>query len=168
MSTDIAYLAGILDGEGSFSVVHTRGSGYANVIQVTVTHKPLIDWLYQTFGGHTTSQPSIGNREATYYWRLAAKPAIRKLLPFVIPYLKVKFLQASILLDFCQRFNVGSGSSYSVEQLEEMDRYCRLSLLANSSGPGSNDLKARILSVVTNKDNNDAQTQGNDNSNTGS
>lgn len=50
---DLAYLAGILDGEGCFSIGKSS-KGYYNLrVDVVNTDRRLIEWLHVNFGGYT-------------------------------------------------------------------------------------------------------------------
>jgi len=147
MSNDISYLAGILDGEGCFSIQKSGGT-YRTTIQVGNNSTALVKWLHKSFGGSVSHRAATITEEHQDIWIMASKPAIAKLLPAVIPELIVRRLQASILLEFCQKFNVGRARQYTVEQYQEMAKYHQLLMLANSKGPGSNELKATILNVV--------------------
>ena len=61
-NTDIAYLAGIIDGEGSIYIGNfscneiTKLPYYQTNMQVTNTDQKLIDWLHNTFGGLINSK----------------------------------------------------------------------------------------------------------------
>ena len=58
----LAYLAGIIDGEGSIYIGNfscnkkTKVPYYQTNIQVTNTDKTLIDWLFDIFGGLVTTR----------------------------------------------------------------------------------------------------------------
>lgn len=80
-----AYVAGIIDGEGSISI-QKRGEVR---VDVGMAEKaiPLLNWLYQTYGG--TVRPTGKETEkwqARYCWTLTTDPAIcflRKMKPFM-------------------------------------------------------------------------------------
>lgn len=143
-----AYTAGILDGEGCFSIQKSGGT-YRTTIQVQMTSRAVPAWLHENFGGgHFSSRPATAQTEELFIWVLASKPKIVFMIPWLLPYLKVKNLPATILLEFCTKFNVGRGGTYSVDVCAEMDKYHQLMMLANSKGPGSNALKDRILKIA--------------------
>src|SRR3990167_2092114 len=107
MRSDISYLGGILDGEGCFSIQKSGGT-YRTTIQVANNSVELIQWMHKTFGGSImAAHKETTTCEAGMVWILASKPKIVQLLPTIIPELIVKRVQASILLDFCTKFNVG-------------------------------------------------------------
>lgn len=100
-----SYLAGLLDGEGSFELFKRKNSGckigyfISARIRITLVEKELIEWLKKSFGGWISTRGSHGNNRTSYEWCLANQ----KIYPFlmkVLPYLKIKKPQAEILRKF--------------------------------------------------------------------
>lgn len=148
----LAYTAGLLDGEGSFSIQKSSGT-YRTTIQVSMTNREVVFWLYSQYGGHFSKRDATATTEELYLWVLASKPRIAELVPRLLPYLIVKKLSATILLEFCLKFNVGRAGRYTSQQYVEIDKYHQLIMLANSKGPNSNAVKDRILSLVQGEQN---------------
>lgn len=106
-STQIAYLAGIIDGEGSiyignFSKNPKTGSPYFQTnIQVTNTEKSLIDWIFETFGGliskRTPRQTSKNSTKQAWVWT-ASGERVTHICELILPYLLCKRKQAEIML----------------------------------------------------------------------
>lgn len=104
---EIAYLAGIIDGEGSIYIGNfssnpiTGNPYYQTNIQVTNTDKPLIDWLYQTFGGliskRTHRQMPKNSTKQAWVWT-ASGDRVTHLCEIILPYLICKKRQAEIML----------------------------------------------------------------------
>ena len=99
---DIAYVAGILDGEGCLSLCpngHQQPDKFCEQIRVSNTDKKLIDWLLKTFGGkHLKRSNSLkGKEKPVYNWALYGEKATSFLL-IVAPYLKLKKERADILI----------------------------------------------------------------------
>lgn len=104
---DLAYAAGIIDGEGCISIIKNkdprcrRGFSYRMNVQVGMGYKEIPEWLYKSFGGRL----NIVKREyATYrreisMWGLSAQEALR-FLYLISPYLKEKSEQAKIAIEF--------------------------------------------------------------------
>ncbi len=89
---DKAYIAGIIDGEGSImlSTLH-RGAQPAPVVSVASTDRELLDWLKVTVGsGSIVSKPA---RQAThsdsYDWKVSHNAAL-ELLEMVYPFLRIE------------------------------------------------------------------------------
>jgi len=105
-----AYLAGIIDGEGSFSIArggrkpgYGHPNGYINYqLKVSLGNTNLIihRWLLKTVGG----AKYLGHRSKTsrhkngYNWQLHGKDNQRKLIIGVLPYLLLKRRQALLSL----------------------------------------------------------------------
>lgn len=91
--TDLAYLAGIVDGEGSISMLRLnpkRGS-WRIVLQVGVCDRILVEWIEAQFGGHTLYeiQAKKENHRDYHHWRAYGHTA-RYVLPLIEPYLLIK------------------------------------------------------------------------------
>lgn len=109
--TQWAYAAGIMDGEGSFSI--GRGgrkpdkdhpNGYYNyqlLLSLGNTNEKLIGWLIETFGG----VKYLGHRAKTdkhkngYLWRIHGKGSQREFIHGVLPHLLLKREQALLALE---------------------------------------------------------------------
>lgn len=112
-NTHIAYLAGIIDGEGSIYIgayssnPKTKTPHYQTNIEVTNTDKNLIDWLSQTFGGrtafYTAKQTPKNSRRAVYRW-MASGERVTHLCELILPYLIVKKRQCEIMLQMRETF----------------------------------------------------------------
>jgi hypothetical protein len=103
---NFAYLAGILDGEGTITVTRNRQYKrptfqYRVRLAVYNTNKSLIDWLCQEFGGTVSCNKSriVGSKDL-YVWRLMSLKDIQKLLKECIEFLIVKKRQAELALEF--------------------------------------------------------------------
>lgn len=104
--SDLAYVAGIIDGEGCVSLNINRRSdvtsGYVFVLKVSVamTDKEVPEWLKATFGGSlSTHLPAKTGYRIYYAWMLEAKQAAN-FLGVILPYLRVKTAQATLALEF--------------------------------------------------------------------
>lgn len=88
LDTEVAYIAGIIDGEGCLTVCST-GHWRLDVIN---TFEPLVNWLrekipYSTIRMHSFRQ---GNHKETFEWGLCDNLKIKALLDLLLPYLNVK------------------------------------------------------------------------------
>jgi len=102
--TDLAYTAGIMDGEGSIGIARHKSKsckrGYALelTVQVTSSDEWLCQWLKFGFGGslsHSTN--SVGN--PMWHWIISARKAM-EFLKLIIPYLNLKKPQAELAIKF--------------------------------------------------------------------
>jgi hypothetical protein len=105
--TNKAYTAGIIDGEGSISlVVNTSRKTCSGrpatapklVLQVSSTCKDLIEWLVETWEAGsvvTIYRPRRPHHLTAYGWRVRSTTAA-SILQEVLPYMKIKVPQAQL------------------------------------------------------------------------
>lgn len=94
--TNIAYAAGIIDGEGNISVLRrirpklSRLYHYLLQVQVSQSESPILDWLAKTFGGKVNKYHqyagSLKPTSSIYHWRLCGDKA-KSFIVLVEPYL---------------------------------------------------------------------------------
>ena len=105
----LAYLAGIIDGEGSIMIYfnHTTNR-FTLMIKVSNTSKELVDWLYENFQGakYSINPPSkLVHKQwkQQYVWEVRSFET----LPFLIelyPFLVIKRKQCEIAMEFRKTF----------------------------------------------------------------
>jgi len=104
-----AYLAGIIDGEGTISIFHyKRLNRHYLTFEVYNNCKKLIDWLETNIGGYSrpitsASRSTKINWKTTYVWRLQNNECLevlRNLLPFLVS----KKEQCEIAIKFKESF----------------------------------------------------------------
>jgi hypothetical protein len=97
---DLAYLAGIIDGEGTISVgygrsPHSRNPTLTCRLSVGNTSRELIGWL-ETFGGRAyLGRTKMANAKPYWTWVLLGRPAM-DLVARIAPYLRIKRAQAAL------------------------------------------------------------------------
>jgi hypothetical protein len=105
--TTLAYLAGIIDGEGAVTIARIRDPRYADgvyyrgQVQVGNTRRDLVDYLNRVFPASIQGpyQPRNSIRaKPVYYWISNGKMA-RVMLRAVMPYLLLKRRQAELCLE---------------------------------------------------------------------
>jgi hypothetical protein len=104
---EAAYLAGIIDGEGSiyigcFSKNPSTGTPYyQTAIEINNTDESLIDWIANTFGGrksrYTRNQTPKNSRKPVFRW-LATGILVDHLVTLVKPYIVIKKRQCEVML----------------------------------------------------------------------
>lgn len=110
----VAYTAGIMDGEGTFYIGNYSGNRkngdkhYQTLIAVATTDKPLMDWLFNTFGGgfreYTPKQMAKNSRKQVYRWQATSNRMLH-ICELILPYLVIKKRQAEIMIEIRQTFN---------------------------------------------------------------
>ena len=128
---DMAYLAGIMDGDGSFSIIKLKTKAnplHYPFIQFVNRNKNIIDFLVANFGGnvleakkHVCKDGSLGNQ--CYRWNLRSSCNVKPALELLIPFLKIKKDRAEFLLEFIQNFNFVRGKVMPLDKVAERERY---------------------------------------------
>ena len=101
--TDLAYIAGLVDGEGSIYTSYQPSRvqelpRYNVGIAIQMADKEPLAFLQSLFGGRIILRKKMSeNRKPLYYWRLTNFQA-QPLLEAIKPYLLVKRAQAEIAL----------------------------------------------------------------------
>lgn len=137
--TDIAYLAGIIDGEGSIYIGNfscnptSKLPYYQTNIQVTNTDEALIQWLYDTFGGlvNTKSREKTDRpRKKAFIWTVSGE-RLTHLCEILMPFLISKKRQAEIMLRMRATFtkNGSRKGQQGVSTLDPEVRELRQSLM---------------------------------------
>lgn len=101
---DLAYLAGVFDGEGSISVARMkrkdRPAIYHTLYIVVTTTDPIQPGAFQSrFGGSYYHFCHSGYNTPRYSWQVAARKAGR-VLRELLPYLRLKHEQAELAIEF--------------------------------------------------------------------
>lgn len=92
----LAYLAGIIDGEGWIGVY---GAQNAPGIAVQMAHPTPIFMLHESFGGSVcTRKRSNPNHSDIYRWCLHSKRELPAILRLLAPYLTVKKRQVELIM----------------------------------------------------------------------
>lgn len=122
-TSKLAYLAGIIDGEGTIGLykkvdsdTNFPGNGrglscYTLSISVGQKRGPIIDWLFGNFGGKVYTKTQITTAPNTkkkynhqmYEWKLIRLEDIEYVLKRTIPFLHEKKNQAELALEFVQK-----------------------------------------------------------------
>lgn len=106
----MAYVAGIFDGDGSFSLIREVKKGksmpyYYPMIQLANVSKTLVDFLVAELGGTYQTRASYvakdgSTRQVCYGWRLSRPNACMPFLENVSPYLVIKKERADFLMHY--------------------------------------------------------------------
>lgn len=107
---EAAYIAGIMDGEGSFYVERAKrrngGFRYRIVVSVMMCEKSAIDFIGKATGKKPVtkklSRAGLTRRDSAYYLTWRNRPA-EALLRTILPYLKGKRRQAELCIRFQER-----------------------------------------------------------------
>jgi len=88
ITTDVAYIAGLFDGEGCVRIKHANqgGNSYYVIAHITNTNKKMLDKVEGLFGGNTRIQEK-GRNKKVYNWYITSSEAsdfLKVLSPFLI------------------------------------------------------------------------------------
>ncbi|MFA5306860.1 MAG: LAGLIDADG family homing endonuclease [Candidatus Babeliales bacterium] len=100
--TEAAYLAGLIDGEGSFFIAKIKrktknGFTYTPTMVIINTSKVIID-LCNTYGGHYQAQEYTVNWKIVHRWFFSRR-LVEHYLPQIMPYLRIKPEQAKVMME---------------------------------------------------------------------
>lgn len=99
--TDLAYIAGLIDGEGSISLAKFKPKWLKiwGIVQVANTDRNLMLWLSKVTGEGRVrpTKPRSIKHKIVWVWILSIAPA-RQLLALCLPYLKIKNKQAELFI----------------------------------------------------------------------
>lgn len=123
---DLAYLAGIIDGEGSVNMRRNggkKGLWFTPALSIYNTDRDLIYWcrdVLQVLGAgvHIGSHVRAHGRKVQYTLTIQRMESLLKVLPALIPFLRQKKYRAELLLEFCERRAGRKGEPYSSGDLE--------------------------------------------------
>lgn len=103
---ELAYTAGLFDGEGSLSIFKcSRGNSYGLSIAIQITDKEVLDYISSLFGGKVTSiKRRENNKRDTWTWSLHSLKA-KSFLVKIYPFLRLKKESAAICIEFVSRYH---------------------------------------------------------------
>ncbi len=132
---DIAYLAGLFDGEGCIFISINqepkyKHSYYSLMVHLSNTDPYLINWIGDTFGGRIArSKPGTGGKRKVWIWWTRSQKAGR-ILKLITPYLKCKKAQAEIALEMQKTFNKFGGSKKLSQKVLDFRSKCKADISA--------------------------------------
>lgn len=123
-----AYLAGLFDGEGSVNIFkqsNRKDMNYpAYFVEISIgnTHKGVLQWILEHFGGRLTdnAEQYSHRNQRTWRWRASSDEAYKTLV-LMLPYLIIKKEQAQLAIEFRERqvaFKAYSHNPLTAEETE--------------------------------------------------
>jgi hypothetical protein len=100
----LAYMAGIIDGEGTIGITKTTPKRYTNPRYTARIHfgnvnKEVIEMFAKRFGGSVRTE-RVPNRKLIYRWYRVGNPITKEIVESLLPYLVIKKPQAENVLEF--------------------------------------------------------------------
>jgi hypothetical protein len=134
-----SYLAGLFDGEGTFSIYQNNGNYHVTVtgeekqynftnhrVEITNTNIDLMEWLIKHFGGkyYLHRRAKIVHKPA-YSWRPSGKKNTESLILGILPYLVIKQKQANIVLQYIRLGSSCGVARHDVEARRKLMFECQ-------------------------------------------
>lgn len=103
---DLAYIAGLVDGEGCITAFRRKDSRSTRVsFSIAMCSRELLEWASAVFGGrvHEKNQSinKFHNWDQCYVW-IASDKAALEILKIIAPYLKLKKTQAELAIQLAE------------------------------------------------------------------
>ncbi len=123
---ELAYLAGLFDGEGCININHhkpqtgKRTEQHTLRCQVLMTDKDSVELFHKMFFGSVSYYPPKTKIKASWKWVVTSNQAL-EFLQTICPYLKLKQPQANIAISF-QLTRKGKRGSIKVSESELASR----------------------------------------------
>jgi len=135
---ELAYFAGIIDGEGSIAISKSGGR-YDARLYVVNTRPELIKWIKDRFGGLSYVRPDKNGKWRTrYQWAMALNPRNGILLEQLVPFLVIKGGHAKNALLFIKTMK-GRGVRVTEEIKAEREKLYIANKELTNNFPAFND-----------------------------
>lgn len=123
MISDLAYAAGIIDGEGCiYSRVHLTKSGSISTLlqlQITMCSECVIAWFAELFGGDVfVSQPPSLKNKVRYIWQIRGRQ-VGPVLQALLPYLREKKQRAKLAIEMSALISANNMQKLTEPELEK-------------------------------------------------
>lgn len=133
---DLAYAAGIIDGEGCVGLgrsVDKAGRAYFYTrVTVVNTDARLINWMFSKFGGSVYNHSNGKNHRHMFKWGLWGTDAVVSFLRLIRPHLKLKQSQADVIFSY-QEVKRASGARRGRGGVEHTEKFLeRASIMAEA------------------------------------
>jgi len=127
---DLAYLAGLIDGDGSFHISKRKGRGYKHtsqcygmVLSIHCIERSLIDWVVSKFGGITTCLNKKPPRRSLYGVEITGN-RLTQLIELILPFIKLKKPHAENMLKMRKTYN-GIGGRFEIpKEVSDLREEC--------------------------------------------
>lgn len=157
-----AYAAGIMDGEGSFTVSYSpRWKAFIGDIGFAMTKPEIVNLFQQLYGGHISFTETKNPKHANVYrWRIHGIEKRKKFLLAILPYLILKREQAILFLKFVDlpRNWATEERMKIVEEFHSLNRRGK-SLTTNMSSSDSNSTEKIEPELIGDNENDSVVTQ---------
>jgi hypothetical protein len=137
----LAYMAGIIDGEGTIGITKVTPKRYTNPRYTARIHfgnvnKDVVEMFANKFGG-SVKEERVPNRKLMYRWYRVGNPITKDIVETLIPYLVIKRPQAENVLEF---LNTVKATGYQrrdgvpVEEIQRREYFFQKAKELNATG----------------------------------
>jgi hypothetical protein len=142
----VGYLAGIFDGEGTVGIKKYLPKGknrtmcYYLYLYVGMQDKEVMYLFHDILGGNIREERVL-NRRSMWRWNATGKLHVAAILNMLLPYLRVKKLQALLALDCCNTWSLQQTIGHSsiktsdTELLKREEAYLLMRKLKHQEHP---------------------------------
>lgn len=122
-STDLAWVAGFLDGEGCFTVGVSRGRRKFDP-KITLTQKDYrpVEKLLSVIGGRAYIDASRLDGRVFHVWAMSGATQLSEILPKIIPFLVLKREQAELLYEMCYGMYLRGSNRVTDNEIERREK----------------------------------------------
>lgn len=140
---DLAYLAGLFDGEGCLLIARTspgkpwtaREFRFQPRASLNIRERHICDLFCSAFGGSVRKNTRTNPKWAdTYNWQANSK-AVVALSKSLLPFLKLKHKQAALLLAFCDLKSQNLNSAIDDKTYKKYNEFYEKLRKLNKKGP---------------------------------
>lgn len=125
--TKMAYIAGLLDGDGSFSILlekRSYGHSYVPCIQISNVFEDMINFFHDTFGGSKKIKSRQGHAKKTQYvWNVRGAKSCAFVLKNILPFIVLKKKQACLLYETTSNPNINNVNEFRVK-IQALNNEC--------------------------------------------
>lgn len=139
-TTEAAYIAGLLDGEGCLAIYRRSKTSYVCLLRVAMTHKATLDWLSVRLKTSVKKRSSTMNKDTAFSVTTSDPKIIKVLLEATEPFMITKKANARLLLDYINKVQN--------KEREDLQIYAEISSVLNARGEGANERKLDIAAAV--------------------
>jgi hypothetical protein len=141
--TDLAWTAGIMDGDGCISMKGNSGPFKAPIVVIDNTDLEILDYLILLYGGGLTKKKVYSDKHRqAWSWRIYGSQKVIAFLSAILPYMKcqAKRERASVIVNQWPKVNRRNGCYSEDQKRAKLD----LESLIMSIGPNRGSGGARL------------------------
>jgi hypothetical protein len=124
-ATTLAYIAGLIDGEGSIRMVKSYDKAewspkYTPHISFTNTNRESVELVSEFIGNdniftHDSGKYGYKGRKICFRVQKSGKEAVANILRKLLPYLLIKKRNAELLIEYAEKFEISAGAGRGVK-----------------------------------------------------